>query len=144
MTDYDQLVTYGARPPVYRPRSDDEARYDANERGRIDAEVLRSGGQLAPAGTQAAYDAIFGDPDPDSYGSPVPHNEPPIFTVISFRVGMSGRVYDYAAVRAGDGKWYATGGETKQGVDWQTLVRAVRPRLVGPVQVLGPIRNLFL
>lgn len=136
-----ELMIYG-KPRTSLPRSDDEARYDANERGRIDAEVLRSGGKT-PFGNEVAS-VLFGERDPDSFGAPVPHNEPPIYTVISFRVGMRGKTYDYAAVRAGDGKWYPTGGETKQGVDWHTLVRAVRPRLVGPVQVLGPVRSLYL
>lgn len=71
---------------------------------------------------------------------------PPIYTVISFRVRHpgGGRVYDYAAIRAGDGKWYPTGGETRQGVDWPTLVRAIRARLVGPISILGPIRQVFV
>lgn len=106
----------------------------------IDAEVLRSGGTHQ----EGAGDALFGRANTASLGAPVPHGEPPIYTVVSFRINHGGRVYDYAAVRAGDGKWYATGGETKQGVDWATLVRSARPRLVGPIQVMGPVRSLFV
>lgn len=90
---------------------------------QIDAEVLRLGGA---AGGRVA----------------VP--EPPIYTVVAFRVQHGGRTYDYAAVRAGDGRWYATGAQTMQGVDWGTLVGAVRPKLVGPLQVMQPVRSLFL
>lgn len=102
-------------------------------------EVLRGGG--APG-----RGALFADPGPENLGAPVPHGEPPIYTVISFRVRHpgGGRVYDYAAIRAGDGKWYPTGGETRQGVDWPTLVRAIRARLVGPISILGPIRQVFV
>mgnify|MGYP000246811518 CR=1 FL=1 len=79
-------------------------------------------------------------------GGPATRYEPPIYTVLGFRINHGGRVYDYdyAAVRAGDGKWYLTGGETMQGVDWQTMARAIRPKVVGPVQVMGPVRSLFL
>jgi hypothetical protein len=145
-----ELVIYGTRIPTYQPRSDDETRYDANERGRIDAEVLRSGGRTPVGGSMTSEEAehfrtaLFGSRDEASEAAPVPFDEPPIFTVIAFRVRMSGRDYAYAAVRAGDGKWYATGGATKQGVDWQTLVRAVRPRLAGPIQIMQPARSLFV
>lgn len=112
----------------------------------IDAGVLRQG---APTGDELSrrFNSLFGQPDPGSLSAPVPHSEPPIYTVISFRIrhsGASGTVYDYAAVRAGDGKWCVTGGETRQGVDWATIVRAVRARLVGPITVMGPVRQVFL
>lgn len=65
--------------------------------------------------------------------------EPGVGTVVRFRVkhDNSGRYYDYAAIRAGDGKWYITGGETKQGVDWGTLIDAVQPLIEGPLWILS-------
>lgn len=89
---------------------------------------------------------LLGESNATSLSAPVVTHEPPIYTVLAFRVRHPGgdRVYDYAAVRAGDGRWYLTGGETKQGVSWEILVRAVRARLVGPLMVMGPVRSLFL
>lgn len=73
----------------------------------------------------------------------VPHataSEPPIFSVIKFRIRHqpgSGQYYDYAAIHAGDGKWYTTGAQTMQGVSWETLCHAIKPKLVGPVVVMA-------
>lgn len=105
---------------------DDRRRYDLGELQR------------------SAEPHLLGDPGATPV-RPAQH-EPPIYTVLAFKIRHPGgsRVYDYAAVRAGDGLWYVTGGETKQGVGWALLVDAVRARLVGPLQVMGPIRSLFL
>jgi hypothetical protein len=68
-----------------------------------------------------------------------PH-EPPIFSVVKFRIRHSpdsGRYYDYAAIHAGDGKWYLTGGETKQGVSWEAMCHAIKPKIVGPIVVMA-------
>lgn len=111
--------------------------YDPPVGGRIDAEVLREGG-LPP---RIGRDELFGRLDDQA---PVPAaSEPPIYSVVCFRVALGSGVYDYAAIRAGNGKWYPTG-QAAQGVDWATLVRAVRPRLRGPIQVMAPDRSIFL
>lgn len=74
---------------------------------------------------------------------------PPIYTYIRFRVRLPGangvghRDYDYAGLRAGDGKWYLTGGETRQGVDWATLLDSVRPVLQGPIVIMTDRASVF-
>lgn len=70
---------------------------------------------------------------------PPAHNplvEPAIGSVIQFRVQHGQRLYDYAAIRAGDGRWYATGSETVQAVGWTVMIEAVRPIIVGSLWVL--------
>jgi len=65
--------------------------------------------------------------------------EPPIFTALAFNIKHAGGAsdyYTYAAIRAGDGKWYITGGETKQGVDWVTFCDGVRDRLASPLWIM--------
>jgi len=62
-------------------------------------------------------------------------DEPARGTVLAYqRVGHSGAVLDYVSVRAGDGRWYTTGGAAKQGVDWAELWSAVRQWAAGPVR----------
>lgn len=109
-------------PPVDRGREADEAE------ARTMAAALFKG--VSAANTQA----------------PVPMSEPPIGTVLTFQVahpGAAGRQYTYAALRAGDGRWYLTS-RTEQGVGWETMVRAVRERLVGPLVIMRPDRSVFL
>lgn len=50
--------------------------------------------------------------------------EPPDGTVIRFNMqfGGSGTVYDYAALRAGDGLWYTTGPRSPKGYTWDALL----------------------
>lgn len=61
--------------------------------------------------------------------------EPPPGSVVSFKARLPGsdKLYDYAAIRAGDGRWWLTGGETKQGVMWSTLLDNIRPVIEGPL-----------
>lgn len=56
-------------------------------------------------------------------------DEPPVdedgVAVIYFRkrFNRSGRLYDYAAIKAGDGKWYTTGPQSPKGYSWNQLIR---------------------
>jgi hypothetical protein len=74
------------------------------------------------------------DATPITYGR-VP-GEPSPGSVVQFKIRHGQKLYDYAAIRAGDLRWYITGGETKQGVDWHTLCEAIKPKMVGPMWVL--------
>lgn len=69
---------------------------------------------------------------------------PPIGTVVRFKIDHGGRYYDYAAVRAGDGKWYITGGDTKQGVSWAVMTAAIKPKLSGPIMVMSDRTGIWL
>lgn len=89
--------------------------------------------------------------DPDLLGLVIPPDnplppEPPIGTVVSFHVRHrpGTNPYSYAAIRAGDGKWYTTGRGTAQGVDWSTFANAVRERLAGPLMVMRVDRLFHL
>lgn len=73
-----------------------------------------------------------------SYASPFDHStdpeEPPRGAVLAYqRLGHGGATLDYVSFRAGDGRWYTTGKNSAQGVDWQTLWAAVRMHASGPV-----------
>lgn len=83
------------------------------------------------------YEALVAPPEVLS-SSQYRGNEPAPGSVVKFKVLLTGRTYDYAAIRAGDGRWYLTGGETKQGVSWQVLLDSIRPHLSGPVWVCLP------
>jgi hypothetical protein len=52
-------------------------------------------------------------------------DEPPVGTVLAYQRRLPGcdgeRSYHYASIRAGDGRWYTTGSNARQGVDWHTL-----------------------
>jgi hypothetical protein len=54
--------------------------------------------------------------------------EPPVGTVLAYQRRLPGRdggperAYHYASIRAGDGLWYTTGREARQGVNWHALV----------------------
>lgn len=50
--------------------------------------------------------------------------EPPEGSVIRFNMqfGGHGTVYDYAAIRAGDGMWYTTGPRSPKGYSWDSLL----------------------
>jgi len=52
--------------------------------------------------------------------------EPPVGSVIAYRVKLGGRDYDYVSLRAGNGLWYSTGSGTPQGVDWDALSNAMK------------------
>lgn len=121
-------------PPVDRRMVTPEMARDA---------VIDLGGRVDPTpGRPQVPLEMPGGNDP----VPVPQAEPPVSTVVAFSVRhpSSRRVYDYAAIRAGNGLWYATGGTTAQGTTWEVLVRAVRERVVGPLRVLGPVREVYL
>lgn len=98
---------------------DDRDRYDANEQKRLRTAILTG--------------AIV-----------TPDQSPPCGSVIQFQVQLGGNVYDYASIRAGDGKWYTTGDKALQGVDWRTLIDVVKHKLAGPIQVLAPIQQVLL
>jgi hypothetical protein len=51
--------------------------------------------------------------------------EPAVGTVLAYVRDVGDRTYTYASLRAGDGRWYTTGGASRQGVDWPTLSRAL-------------------
>lgn len=51
--------------------------------------------------------------------------EPPVGSVIAYRVKLGGRDYDYVSLRAGNGLWYTTG-NTAQGATWPKLIGALR------------------
>lgn len=50
--------------------------------------------------------------------------EPPPGSVIRFNMQFNGygTVYDYAALHAGDGKWYTTGPRSPKGYTWDELL----------------------
>jgi hypothetical protein len=54
--------------------------------------------------------------------------EPPVGTVLAYQRRLPGRdggperAYHYASIRAGDGLWYTTDREARQGVNWHALV----------------------
>lgn len=54
------------------------------------------------------------------------NEEPPVGSVIAYRVKLGGRDYDYVSLRAGNGLWYSTGSGTPQGVRWDALSNAMR------------------
>lgn len=54
--------------------------------------------------------------------------EPAVGTVLAYVVHIGRRAYHYASLRAGDGRWYTTGTSTQQGVNWATLVGALRAK----------------
>jgi hypothetical protein len=64
--------------------------------------------------------------------------------VVQFTIRHGVKSYDYAAIRAGDGKWYITGGYTKQGVSWEIMINAIRPKIVGPLWVMHGRAGLVL
>jgi hypothetical protein len=57
--------------------------------------------------------------------------EPPVGTVLAYQRRLRGRdggperSYHYASIRAGDGLWYTTGREARQGVHWHALVEVL-------------------
>lgn len=73
---------------------------------------------------------------------------PPIGSVMKFEIQhpSSAMMYTYAAIRAGNGLWYVTGGETQQGVSWGILIEAIRPRVAGPIQAMvrAPHLDIYL
>lgn len=77
-------------------------------------------------------------------GNPLEYQGPPIGTVVRFKIDHGGKYYDYAAVRAGDGKWYITGGETKQGVSWEVMTNAIKAKLSGPIMVMSDQTGIWL
>lgn len=80
------------------------------------------------------------------FNGTLPTAEPAIGSVVAFRVWHpnSPVEYWYAAVRAGNGAWYITGGETKQGVDWPTFIEAIKPRMIGQMILMRMDRELIL
>jgi hypothetical protein len=63
---------------------------------------------------------------PDITNTVAPPMEPELGTVLAYSVELGGKTYHYASNRAGDGRWYTTGGSAIQGVDWTTLADALR------------------
>lgn len=55
-------------------------------------------------------------------------DQPPVGTVLAYVVRLGDRDYHYASLRAGDGRWYSTGGSAAQAVDWRTVVTALRAK----------------
>jgi hypothetical protein len=70
--------------------------------------------------------------------------EPQPLSVIQFRVRHGENLYDYAALRAANGLWYTTGGETRQGVTWAEMIPHIKAKIAGPLLVLSPIRSYQL
>lgn len=73
------------------------------------------------------------------FASPFDHasepEEPPRGSVLAYqRLGHGGAVLDYVSLRAGDGRWYTTGRNPAQGVDWRDLWAAVRHQAAGPIR----------
>jgi len=56
-------------------------------------------------------------PEPDTGNGTV------IYWRSSFGRDRKDKIYDYAAIRADDGKWYATGSHDLKGVSWEYLVQ---------------------
>jgi len=69
---------------------------------------------------------------------------PPIGTVLRFRIKHTAGLYDYAALRAGDGLWYTTGATSAQGVTWPAFAAAVRTRLAGPLALMTDRTHYYL
>lgn len=84
--------------------------------------------------------------DGGQFSGNLPSTEPPPGSVVSFQIRHpnSPVEYSYAAIRAGNGDWYITGGETKQGVDWTTFTNAIKPRLIGRMILMRNSRELFV
>lgn len=59
-------------------------------------------------------------------------SEPPVdedgVVVIYFKktFGSGGRVYDYAAIKARDGRWYTTGPQSPKGYSWVQLIKWIK------------------
>ena len=49
----------------------------------------------------------------------------------------SGLVYNYAAIKAGDGRWYAAGPNAPFSVSWEILLDFILRNLVGEIWELG-------
>lgn len=64
--------------------------------------------------------------------------EPPIGTVIRYKIDHGGRLYTYVSLRAETGLWYTTGGGSKQDATWAELFAALKKQLRGPIEVLLP------
>lgn len=72
-----------------------------------------------------------GESSPPEAPSPAPFVftmpvEPPVGTVLVYQRQLGGgintkRTYHYASIRAGNGLWYTTGQEARQGVSWHEL-----------------------
>lgn len=69
------------------------------------------------AAVQAKIDFIDSLPD-----EPVADDGKPNVIFFQKQFTEGGRVYDYAALQAGDGKWYTTGPRTPKGFTWQALI----------------------
>jgi hypothetical protein len=64
--------------------------------------------------------------------------EPPIGSVLRYKIDHGGRLYTYVSMRAETGLWYTTGGGSQRVATWAELFTALKEKLRGPVELLVP------
>jgi hypothetical protein len=79
---------------------------------------LQSSLLMQAAQVQARIDRIASFPD-----EPVMPDDRPNIVYFQKRFSVGGKKYDYAAIQAGDGKWYTTGPKTPKGFAWADLIQ---------------------
>lgn len=90
------------------------------------AETLRARAARLAGEAQARADRLLAEATRLDAMPPEPEGEPAlIFFRKQFHPG--GQVYDYAALRAGDGRWYTTGPKSTQGYTWEQLLGFIYP-----------------
>lgn len=96
-------------------------------------------GRMLRPGTRRAEreGSFYGDVDPaQRANATLP--EPPIGSVIHYRLNLGGKLFTYVSLRAENGLWYTTGGGTKQNATWEELAAGIQGALSGPVMNLVP------
>lgn len=110
------LETYGYKTRHMGKR---EAPMPAQERIIVNSRERHiEAAQHTIARAQAKIDRLMGMPDEPTTDDP----DGALAVWFLHRFGPTGQFYTYAAVKAGDGKWYATGPASPKGYSWDELV----------------------